>query len=101
MRLSATQVDTIRQATHQNFGADSVVWLFCSRVDNSKRGGDIDIYVETAQKNTLMSKVRCKMELEEALDLHVDLIVKEPWKDKPIYRLAKSQGIRLGQSTCA
>ena len=81
--------------THQNFGVDASVWLFGSRVDDAKRGGDIDLYVETTKQNTLMSVLRCKMTLEESLDLPVDLIVKEPGKEKPIFNLAKSQGMPL------
>jgi hypothetical protein len=42
-----------------------------------------------------MSALRCKIALEDSLDLHVDLIVKEPEKDKPIYQLAKTQGVQL------
>ena len=95
MRLSTSQIETIREAARKNFGAEASVWLFGSRVDDTKRGGDVDLYVETAQKHTLLSALRCKIALEDSLDLHVDLIVKEHGKDKPIYRLAKTQGIQL------
>jgi predicted nucleotidyltransferase len=95
MRLTTAQIDTIRRTAHQNFGADALIWLFGSRADDTKRGGDVDLYVEATQKGTLMSALRCKISLEESLDLPVDLVVKEPGKDKPIYNLAKSQGVRL------
>ena len=71
------------------------MWLFGSRVDDARRGGDVDLYIEPTQKNKTMSELRCKVVLEESLDLHVDLIVKEPGKDKPIYRLAKTQRVQL------
>ena len=95
MRLTTAQIKCIRQTTRQNFGAGASVWLFGSRVDDTRRGGDVDLYVESIQENTLMSALRCKIALEDSLDLHVDLIVKEPGKDKPIYRLAKTQGVQL------
>ena len=95
MRLTETQIDTIRKATHQNFGEDALVWLFGSRLDDTKRGGDIDLYIEATHRDTLISELRCKIALEDNLDLSVDLVVKEPGKDKPIYNLAKAQGIRL------
>lgn len=95
MRLTSSQIETIRQTARQNFGADASVWLFGSRVDDARRGGDVDLYVESTQVNTLMSALRCKIALEDSLDLHVDLIVKEPGKDKPIYQLAKTQGVQL------
>lgn len=95
MRLTNTQIDIIRKATSQNFGEDALVWLFGSRLDDSKRGGDVDLYIETLHRQTLVSELRCKVALEDSLDLSVDLVVKEPGKDKPIYDLAKAQGVRL------
>ena len=95
MRLSTSQIETIRDAAQQHFGTDASVWLFGSRVDDTKRGGDVDLYVESTRKNTLLSALRCKIALEDSLDLRVDLIVKEPGKDKPIFRLAKTRGVQL------
>jgi len=95
MRLTPTQHKQILQAARLNFGADANVWLFGSRVDDTQRGGDVDLYVETAQASTLWSALRCKIALEESLDLHVDLVVKEQGKNKPIYQIAKKQGVQL------
>ena len=95
MRLTAAQIETIRQVARQNFGADASVWLFGSRADDFKRGGDVDLYVESSHRDTLMSTLRCKIALEDSLDLPVDLVVKEPGQDKPIYNLAKAQGVQL------
>jgi len=95
MRLTPTQHQQILQATRLNFGANANVWLFGSRVDDSRRGGDVDLYVETDQANTLLLALQCKIELEDSLDLHVDLVVKEEGKNKPIYQIAKNQGIQL------
>ena len=95
MRLTATQRQCILQATQQNFGADANVWLFGSRVDDARRGGDVDLYVETNQVNTLMSALRCKIAIEESLDLHVDLVVNDHVKNEPIYLIAKKQGVQL------
>jgi hypothetical protein len=49
----------------------------------------------TTHRDTLMSELHCKCALEDSLDLSVDLLVKAPSKDKPIYNLAKAQGVRL------
>jgi predicted nucleotidyltransferase len=46
MRLSQSYVEIIRQAAHDVFGPDAVVRLFGSRVDDAKRGGDVDLHVE-------------------------------------------------------
>jgi len=69
-----------------------VVWLARRRYQARRRRC---LYVESTQKHTLLSALRCKIALEDSLDLHVDLIVKEHGKDKPIYPLAKTQGIQL------
>ena len=95
MRLTNTQIDIIQKETSQNFGEDALIWLFGSRLDDAKRGGDVDLYIETSRRQTLVAELRCKIALEDSLDLSVDLVVKEPGKDKPIYNLAKAQGIRL------
>jgi len=38
---------TIRTAVAETFGEDANIWLFGSRVDDNKRGGDIDLLIET------------------------------------------------------
>ena len=49
MRLTDQQHATIRAIVTETFGAGAGVWLFGSRVDDSKRGGDIDLLIETDQ----------------------------------------------------
>ncbi len=95
MRLSVTQPQCILQAIRQNFGDDAKVWLFGSSVDDTRRGGDVDLYVETSWSNNLMAELKCKIAIEESLDLHVDFVVNDHEKYKPIYKIAKKQGVQL------
>ena len=44
MRLTSSQQQIIREASLKRFGVSAR--LFGSRVDDSKRGGDIDLYIE-------------------------------------------------------
>lgn len=46
MRLTPDEVRAIKAATREAFGANAVVRLFGSRVDDGLRGGDIDLHVE-------------------------------------------------------
>lgn len=46
MRLTDEEIEAIRTATREAFGADAVVRLFGSRLDDRARGGDIDLHVE-------------------------------------------------------
>jgi predicted nucleotidyltransferase len=94
VRLTSDQSRLITDRIRQYFGVDTKVWLFGSRVDDSRRGGDIDLYVEADHPEPL-SELRCKISLEDALDLRVDLLLGKPGLDHPMHRIAKTQGVRL------
>ena len=47
MRLTPAQHSAIRTTATEIFGEDAIIWLFGSRVDDDKRGGDIDLLIET------------------------------------------------------
>ncbi len=47
MRLSEEYRTTIKEVLRKHFGEGSKFYLFGSRVDDTKRGGDIDLYIET------------------------------------------------------
>ena len=95
MRLSPDQADTIRQAVHAHLGADLRLWLFGSRVDDRRRGGDIDLLVEADHPIDPIAALRCRGALADALDLRVDLAVGQPGDDRPIHRIARATGVRL------
>lgn len=95
MRLTLEQAQTIRQHVHSHMGANARMWLFGSRVDDRRRGGDVDLYVEPDAVPDLIASLTCKGALADALDLHVDLIVQQLGQDLPIYRIAKQTGVRL------
>lgn len=46
MRLTPEEIDAIKAAATDVFGATAVVRLFGSRVDDSLEGGDVDLHVE-------------------------------------------------------
>jgi predicted nucleotidyltransferase len=94
MRISPDQTQIICQQIHQYLGATATIWLFGSRVIDHKKGGDVDLYVE-ADPHPILNEIRCKIELEENLDMPVDLIVRAPLDGSPIARMAKTQGLRL------
>ena len=94
MRLTPEQTRIIKAAVARELEPDARIWLFGSRVDDHRRGGDIDLYVETRHAD-LLRELRCKVAIEEAVDLHVDLVIAQPGDDRPISRIARSEGIRL------
>ena len=96
MRLSEEETTSIKRIIAEVFGNDAEVRLFGSRVDDSKRGGDVDLYVTPLQRDELyMKRVTCLGELERALPYPVDLVISEPDASRPIDRIALETGVTL------
>lgn len=49
MRLSEAEIKAIKRATELTFGTDAIVRLYGSRVVDERRGGDIDLHIETPE----------------------------------------------------
>ncbi len=92
MRISSSAADQAVNIIVKHFGGDVPVWLFGSRASDTKRGGDVDIYVET-QSVDFMKKIQCQSQLVDLFDMAVDLVVGNG--NKPIHRIAKETGVRL------
>ena len=78
------------------------LWIFGSRVDATKRGGDIDLYIETQESNAqLANEQRQKFlhALYDALgDQKIDVVinmVESLYSELPIYKIAKKTGVML------
>ncbi len=74
MRLTPTQIDTIHSTTQAVLGAGAKVWLYGSRLDYGRHGGDIDLLIESAPKASVMDRALIKYRLETALALPVDVM---------------------------
>ncbi|MCK9367465.1 MAG: nucleotidyltransferase domain-containing protein [Metallibacterium scheffleri] len=99
MRLTPEQVAIIRSAAAEVFGADARVWLFGSRVDDSKRGGDIDLYLETAQTSAsvVQRQARLWSLLQQRLgEQRIDIVVRAAGtRPQPIHEIARLTGVPL------
>lgn len=95
MRLTPEQAELIRCRVRRHLGAQARIWLFGSRVDDHRRGGDVDLYVEPQTPASLVEGLRCRGALADELDLAVDLIIQQPGRDLPIYRIARQSGVAL------
>lgn len=95
MRLNENKIKTIKKLSLELFNSN-IVYLFGSRVDDSLRGGDIDLYIETTQKdNLLKSKIIFLREFEKEFEEQkVDLLIDNKTKQKEIFEIAK-KGIKL------
>ena len=74
MRLSTTRTRLIVHCVRQQFGEDACVMLFGSRLDDTARGGDVDLLVESTAPATLRQRALATMKLEQALELPVDIV---------------------------
>jgi predicted nucleotidyltransferase len=74
MRLTLAQIDTIQSTLHAVLGEGAVVSLFGSRLDDSRRGGDVDLLIEAQPEPVLLGRARIKNRLEMQLQLPVDIV---------------------------
>ncbi|MGE0566265.1 MAG: nucleotidyltransferase domain-containing protein [Gammaproteobacteria bacterium] len=101
MRLTERESQEIRNAVSRHFGADAAVRVFGSRADDSKRGGDIDLYVETDMADAeriFRSEMALLVDLNLTLgEQKIDLVVRRRGEPPtlPIHRVAKETGILL------
>lgn len=56
MRLKQREVAAIKRAAELTFGPDVVVRLFGSRASDDRRGGDIDLHIETPEPVDIWDK---------------------------------------------
>jgi predicted nucleotidyltransferase len=102
MRLAAEQIAAIRQSALEVFGEGTRMWLFGSRADDSKRGGDIDLLIvppPLGAQERLLRKIRLLTQLERRLgERKVDIVVETEGDDRPIVRTAHETGIACNDS---
>lgn len=81
MRLTPAQRQSILQCVRQQFGPQARVSVYGSRVDDTARGGDVDLLVETDAPASVRQRALATLHLEQALQLPVDLLVVERGND--------------------
>lgn len=101
MRLTPTQQTAILDCAHRHFGADARVWLFGSRVDDQKRGGDIDLWVECHETDVsalMDQKLHFLVDLQRRIgEQKIDVVLSYPGQRQApaIVGIARDTGVRL------
>jgi predicted nucleotidyltransferase len=94
MRLSQLEIESIKRSADATFGNGTQVILFGSRVDDSLKGGDIDLYIEPIEQKNLSEKkidflVKVKLQIG---DQKIDVVVA-----KDHSRLIEQEALHNGQ----
>ena len=75
IRLHPEEVKVIKKIILDVFG-NSDIYIFGSRVDLNKRGGDVDIFVIPQNYENLYEKrIKAKIFLKEALFRNIDIVI--------------------------
>lgn len=95
MRLTAGQIQAIKQTVQARLGLPTQIRLFGSRLDDEAKGGDVDLHVSVVQPVDVWAAAQCASRLERSLDgRKVDVRI---WAHGqpvlPIDRVAFSQGV--------
>lgn len=95
MRLTPKELISIRHILGE-LDPLGHIYLYGSRVDDMRRGGDIDIFFNASRFIDLKTQLKTQYRLESACNTHVDLLVKNPAQvDQPIHQIAFETGILL------
>ena len=102
MRLNLREIACIEQAARESFVPRTRVSLFGSRLDDARRGGDIDLLIETpsalAPDDLVARRQRFIARLYRLLgEQRIDVVIVPSGcpDDRPFVRAARLQGCQL------
>ncbi|MCH4563017.1 nucleotidyltransferase domain-containing protein [Halomonas sp. EGI 63088] len=101
MRLSKHQCQIIRQTVANCFGPGARVYLFGSRADDTARGGDIDLLIETEMTDVdeiVRAEIQFQVKVQQRLgEQKIDLLIDYPGRGEhpPIFAVAERTGVPL------
>ena len=84
MRLNKEYIKAIKEVIQSRF-SDAKIYLFGSRVDDTKKGGDIDLYIETTSDEYDYLKVLGLIALAYSWLKVLDVSYKELSKNKKFF----------------
>jgi len=96
MRILKHDIDIIKDVISSHI-KDPKILLFGSRLYDEKKGGDIDILVQTNQNITLKEQIKILAQIElKGVSRKVDLLFQTPYtKEQNIFQTALKEGVVL------
>lgn len=100
VRLKGFEITAIRKIFTKHFSNSDHVWLFGSRANLQKRGGDIDLYIESTCSLDEVYRKRSDFIFDlcsEIGDQKIDVVVQILADNRklPIYEVARNEGVKL------
>ncbi len=94
MRLSKDEITLLKNKL-TTLSSDARLFLFGSRVDDSKRGGDIDLLVVSDKLNAEDIRQLRIAFLEKFGEQKIDIILDDGTMQKPFHQIAYSKAVEL------
>lgn len=99
MRLTEATQQVIKTEVYKLLGGGSQIILFGSRLDDSQKGGDIDLFIQTPQQLSNKVETECRLSARLCIKLggrKVDVLIKDMLSNmQPIYQHALDYGEAL------
>lgn len=95
MRINPTELNALRSIIAALDPAGRL-YLYGSRTDDKRKGGDIDLYLEASRPIDLKTRLSAEYRLQLACDTRVDLLIKNPEQaEQTIHQIAVERGVLL------
>ena len=95
MRLKQKEIMVIKRFFKEIF-KEGDIYLFGSQVDDSKKGGDIDLYISTPNKEDIfLKKIKFAARVSRELNFKKIDVVIDLGENRLIDKIAKQKGIKL------
>lgn len=100
MRITSEEIDIIKKLVSDVYGAQAKVYLFGSRTDDTLRGGDIDLLInsELKERLNLENKIYFLAQLKQLIgDQRIDVVYdnQRTRQQQSFYKSLKQQSIQL------
>ena len=99
MRLTPSQIESIRRAAQSVLGPQVSIKLFGSRTRDDLKGGDIDLLFETEHPVPNRAQAICSIQgalMRTLGDRKIDILLKDPrTPEAAIFEIAKRTGVTL------
>lgn len=96
MRLTDEQLESIRVAVAATTGDGIRAYVFGSRLDDERRGGDLDLLWRAPHPIGLLSRARPKLRLEARLSMPVDVLAMQDGREPtPFESITLARAVRI------